>query len=105
AGQSDQIGPAADVYAVGATLYCLVTGRPPFQAASVMDTLKQVLEQEPVPPRQLNAAVPRDLETICLKCLQKEPARRYPSAGALAVALPNSRAGEPIQARPVGQSE
>jgi tRNA A-37 threonylcarbamoyl transferase component Bud32 len=105
AGASDQIGPAADVYALGATLYCLLTGRPPFQAASVLETLQQVLEQEPVPPRQLNAAVPHDLETICLKCLQKEPARRYASAEAVAADLAHFLAGEPIRARPVGRSE
>jgi WD40 repeat protein/tRNA A-37 threonylcarbamoyl transferase component Bud32 len=105
AGKSEQIGPAADVYALGATLYCLLTGRPPFQAASVLETLKQVLEREPVPPRQLNAAVPRDLETVCLKCLEKEPARRYAGAEALAADLAHFLAGEPIQARPVGQAE
>jgi len=105
AGKSDQIGTATDVYALGATLYCLLTGRPPFQAASVVETLKQVLEQEPVPPRQLNTAVPRDLETICLKCLQKEPARRYASALALGADLAHYLAGEPIRARPVGRVE
>jgi WD40 repeat protein/tRNA A-37 threonylcarbamoyl transferase component Bud32 len=105
AGKSEQIGPAADVYAVGATLYCLLAGRPPFQAASVMETLKQVLEQEPVPPRQLNTAVPRDLETICLKCLQKDPTRRYPSAEAVALDLAHFLAGEPIQARPISKTE
>jgi WD40 repeat protein/tetratricopeptide (TPR) repeat protein len=105
AGQHDQIGPLADVYSLGAMLYCLLTGRPPFQSASAMDTLLQVLELEPVPLRRLNLGVPRDLETICVKCLEKSPARRYSSASALALDLRRYLAGEPIAARPVGQME
>ncbi|XZE52580.1 protein kinase domain-containing protein [Planctomycetaceae bacterium SH139] len=104
-GQADQVGPLADVYALGAILYCLVTGRPPFQAANPMDTLLQVLDKEPPPPRQLNPSVPVDLETICLKCLSKDPARRYTSAVALAEELDRFVAGEPILARPVSRLE
>jgi serine/threonine protein kinase len=83
-GKIEQVGPTADVYALGAILYCLLTGRPPFQAASAIDTLRSVLEQEPVAPRQLDAHIPLDLETIALKCLEKSPARRYATANELA---------------------
>jgi WD40 repeat protein len=104
-GRSKEIGPAADVYALGAILYECLTGRPPFRAATPLDTMMQVLSDEPVPPTQLQPRLPRDLETICLKCLRKEAARRYPSAAALADDVRRFRAGLPITARPIGPAE
>ena len=83
AGKMNEVGPLADVYSLGATLYFLLTGRPPFQGANLMETLKQVMEHEPVSPRRHNDRIDLDLETICLKCLRKEPEKRYASAQAL----------------------
>ena len=104
-GEGKRVGPAADLYALGAILYCCLTGRPPFQAENPLDTVLKVVSDDPKPPKQINPKVPRDLETICLKCLDKSPQKRYPHAEALAEDLRRWQQGKPITARPVGRVE
>jgi serine/threonine protein kinase/WD40 repeat protein len=104
-GAADRVGPASDVYSLGVLLYELLTGRVPLRGASVAETLELVRTREPVPPRQLQPTVPRDLETICLKCLQKEPARRYAAAKGLADDLRRFLDGRAVLARPAGPLE
>ena len=104
-GDTEEIGRPSDIYSLGVILYCLLTGRPPFQSANVMDTILQVMNVEPVSPRQLNPTVDRDLETICLKCLEKDAANRYGSAADFEEDLRRYLRGDPITARPVSRFE
>lgn len=101
-GRGHAIGPATDVYGLGVILYELLTGRPPFEGESSLTTIRQLLEEDPIAPTQLHLKVPRDLETICLKCLEKDPARRYASAEELAEELLRFLSNQPIEARPLG---
>jgi len=105
AGKVRDISPASDVYSLGAILYQALTGRPPFRADSPVETMRQVVENEPVAPRLLNGAVPRDLETICLKCLEKEPQSRYATAQDVAAELERFLSDEPIHVRPATRFE
>jgi tetratricopeptide (TPR) repeat protein len=102
AGHGKEAGPAADIYALGAVLYETLIGRPPFKTADVWETMLQVARDDPVPPRDLQPGLPRDLEAVCLKCLEKEPRRRYASAEALADDLRRFLGDEPVRARPAG---
>jgi hypothetical protein len=104
-GRNDLVGPQSDVYSLGAILYFLLTARPPFLGKTLEETLSKMFHHEPIPPRRLNPAVASDLETICLKCLEKDASRRYASAHGLAMELDRFLRDEPILARPVGRTE
>src|SRR5262245_10805112 len=104
-GKASTVGPAADIYSLGAIMYEMLTGRPPFRGETASDTERQLIHEHPIPPSRLNGKVPRDLETICLKCLNKEPTRRYATAAALVDDLRRFQNGEPISARRPGPVE
>src|SRR5262249_50214528 len=104
-GEWKAVGPASDVYSLGALLYHLVTGRPPFAAETLTKLFSMITDNDPIAPRLLNPALPRDLETICLKCLEKTTARRYSSGRELAEELGRFLCDVPILARPAGQAE
>ncbi|MCA9631792.1 MAG: protein kinase [Myxococcales bacterium] len=104
-GKNDEIGPAADIYSLGAMLYDMLTGRPPFEAATTLDTLMQAVTRDPIPPRMLQPGIPLDIDVICLKCLEKKPEKRYASALELAQDLERLIRAEPIHARPIGRFE
>src|SRR5262249_2419338 len=104
-GKGKEICPATDVYGLGAILYELLTGRPPFRADTPVDTVLHVLADPPIPPQRLQANVPGDLEAICLKCLEKNPAERYHTADELGHDLRRWLEGEPVQVRPIGTAE
>ncbi|HND56484.1 MAG TPA: serine/threonine-protein kinase, partial [Pirellulaceae bacterium] len=103
-GRQDLVGPATDVYSIGAVLYHCLTGRPPFQADNIVDTLNQVRHNEPVAPRVFNQKLPLDIEAICLKCLEKSAVRRFAAAAELAEELGRFERGEPVTTRPVGRA-
>jgi WD40 repeat protein/serine/threonine protein kinase len=104
-GRVRTLGPTTDVYGLGAILYVLLCGRPPFHGETALETIQHVIDDEPIPPRRLRPGLPRDLETICLTCLGKEPGRRYESASALRADLDRFLRGEPIRARPISTTE
>ncbi|MBI1176217.1 protein kinase [bacterium] len=105
AGRHNDIGPGTDIYSIGAVLYHLLTGRPPFATGTMAQTFQQVLTNEPLEPRALNPAIPIDLQTICAKCLEKDPGKRYADAASMAEDLNRFLRGEPIAARPIGRAE
>ena len=99
----DEVGPLSDVYSLGATLYFLLTGIPPFQSANAIETIRQVIDGEPVPLRRITPSIPRDLETVCMKCLERAPHRRYATVNKLSLDLSRYLASKPVFARPVSR--